>query len=169
MQFESLYLELIDSTNMVRALLTGVTDEEARRKPDEQTWSILETVCHLYDEEREDFREHLDFILHRQNQEWHRIDPPGWVTSRHYNGQDFREMKDRFFGERSRSLDWLKGLEQVDWEISYTSPFGTLKAGDMLSSWVAHDNLHVRQLVELRRQHIQRITEPYGISYAGDW
>ncbi len=31
MQFESLYLELIDSTNMIRALLTGITDEEARR------------------------------------------------------------------------------------------------------------------------------------------
>src|SRR5512135_3169109 len=106
MQFESLYLELIDSTNMVRALLTGITDEEARRKPEEQAWSILETLCHLYDEEREDFREHLDFILHRQNQEWHRIDPPGWVTSRNYNGRDFREMKDRFFGERSKSLDW---------------------------------------------------------------
>lgn len=169
MQFESLYLELIDSTNMIRALLTGITDEEARLKPDTQTWSILETLCHLYDEEREDFREHLDFILHRQDQEWHRIDPPGWVTSRNYNSRDLREMKDRFFGERSASLDWLKGLEQDNWETSYTSPFGIIKAGDMLSSWVAHDNLHLRQLVELRRKHVERLTEPYGIAYAGDW
>jgi hypothetical protein len=44
-----------------------------------------------------------------------------------------------------------------------------MKAGDMLSSWVAHDNLHMRQLVELRRSRIVVITEPYDIQYAGDW
>ncbi len=126
-------------------------------------------LCHLYDEEREDFREHLDFILHRQNQAWHPIDPPGWVKSCKYNEQDFRAMKEKFIGERSKSLDWLKGLSGADWDTSYTSPFGTLTAGDMLGSWVAHDNLHLRQLVELRRARIETITQPYRIAYAGDW
>ncbi len=169
MEFETLYLELIDSTNTIRGLLTGISEQEARIKPDPDSWSILEVLCHLYDEEREDFREHLDFILHRQEQEWHRINPPSWVTSRKYNGQDFRDMKDKFFGERSRSLDWLKSLSQADWDTSFTSPFGTLRAGDMFASWVAHDNLHIRQLVELRRQHVERIAAPYDIAYAGDW
>jgi len=39
----------------------------------------------------------------------------------------------------------------------------------MLSAWAAHDNLHTRQLVELRRGRILRITEPYHVEYAGDW
>ncbi len=64
-----------------------------RLKPSAELWSILEVVCHLYDEEREDFREHLDFILHRQNEEWHRIDTQGWVTQRKYNQQNFTEMQ----------------------------------------------------------------------------
>jgi hypothetical protein len=67
---------------MMRALLSGITQEEACIKPNAGSWSILEVVCHLYDEEREDFREHLDFILYRQSEEWHRIDPEGWVTER---------------------------------------------------------------------------------------
>ena len=169
MQFDILFLELVDSTNMIRALLQGVTEEQARFRPDPNSWSVLEVICHLRDEEREDFREHLDFILHRSHQDWHRIDPEGWVTSRKYNEQSLREVKEVFFGERSKSLDWLKGLSGADWDTSYSSPFGPLSAGDMLSSWIAHDNLHVRQLVELRRARIEGIAQPYSIAYAGDW
>jgi hypothetical protein len=169
MDFDTLYLELVDSTNMIMALLAGISEDEARIRPAPESWSVLEVVCHLYDEEREDFREHLDFILHRQEQAWHPIKPEGWVTERKYNEQNLREMKEKFFGERSKSLDWLKGLEGVNWDISYTTPYRTMTAGDMFASWVAHDNLHLRQLVELRRAHIERITKPYILEYAGEW
>ncbi len=169
MKFSTLYQELDNSTEIIRSLLSGISEENARIKPDEKSWSILEVVCHLYDEEREDFREHLDFILHRQSEEWHSIDPQGWVTVRKYNEQDFKEMQERFMGEREKSLAWLDSLSDEDWDTTYTSPFGSMSAGEMLSSWVAHDNLHIRQLVELRRKHIERITQPYDIKYAGDW
>lgn len=169
MNFEKLYQELKNSTEMIRALLAGITQEEAQMKPDEGSWSVLEVVCHLYDEEREDFREHLDFILHRQSEEWHRIDPQGWVTERKYNEQNFTDMQEKFFAEREKSLAWLGGLSDRDWETTYTSQFGSMRAGDMLASWVAHDNLHIRQLVELRRMRIENITKPYKIEYAGDW
>ncbi len=169
MEFDTLYLELVDSTNMISALLAGITEEEARVKPNPESWSILETLCHLYDEEREDFREHLDFILHRQNEQWHRIDTEGWVKSRKYNQQDFRAIKEKFFAERGKSLDWLKGLSDADWDASYTTEFRTMSAGDMFASWVAHDNLALRQFVELRRARLEHITQPYNIAYAGDW
>ena len=64
MEFNILYHELQNSTEMIRALLAGVAPEAARLKPSAESWSILEVLCHLYDEERQDFREHLDFILH---------------------------------------------------------------------------------------------------------
>lgn len=169
MNFETLYQELENSTEIIRALLSGVTQAEARHKPDAESWSILEVVCHLYDEEREDFREHLDFILHRQNEEWHRIDPVGWVTERKYNEQDFANAQEKFFAERRKSMEWLKGLMNANWETTYTSQFGSMKAGDMFASWAAHDNLHIRQLVELRRLRIGLITKPYDIQYAGEW
>lgn len=169
MKFETLYQELKNSTEMIRALLSNVTQAEARRKPDADSWSVLEVTCHLYDEEREDFRDHLDLILHRQNEEWQVIDPQGWVTQRKYNEQDFSEMQEKFFAEREKSLEWLQGLSSSNWETTYTSQFGSMKAGDMLASWVAHDNLHIRQLVELRRMRIENITKPYEIGYAGDW
>ena len=169
MKFETLYQELASSTEMIRSLLAGLTQEEAGFKPSPETWSILEVLCHCCDEEREDFREHLDFILRRQNEEWHRIDPQGWVTVRKYNEQNFTEMREKFFAERMKSLEWLKSLSEAGWDTEYTSPFGSMKAGDMFASWIAHDNLHIRQLVELRRARIENIAQPYDIQYAGDW
>ena len=169
MEFKILYQELTNNTGMIRALLSGISQEEAQIKSNADAWSILEVLCHLYDEEREDFREHLDFILHRQNEEYHVIDPQGWVKSRKYNEQNFKSMQRKFFNEREKSLIWLKNLKNTDWNISYKSQWGTMRAGEMFASWVAHDNLHIRQLVELRRAYIERITLPYDIQYAGDW
>ena len=169
MDFKTLYQELVNSTEMIVALLADISQDQAQIKPDPEAWSSLEVVCHLYDEEREDFREHLDFILYRQNEEWHRIDPEGWVTERKYNQQNFTEMQEKFLAERQKSLDWLQELSGADWETTYTSQFGSMRAGDMFTSWVAHDNLHIRQITELRRNRVERITKPYDIQYAGDW
>ena len=169
MEFSTLYQELQNSTEMIRALLVGITQAEARYKPTPESWSILEVVCHLYDIEREDFREHLDFILHRQNEEYHVIDPQRWVTERKYNEQSFVEMQEKFFAERKNSLEWLSENSNSDWETTYTSEYGSASAGEMFSCWVAHDNLHIRQFVELRRARIENITKPYPLEYAGDW
>jgi hypothetical protein len=185
MEFNILYQELQNSTQMIRALLAGVEPDAARFKPGSETWSILEVMCHLYDEEREDFREHLDFILststsassvqrlkagiHRPNKEWHVIDTEGWVTQRKYNEQNFAEMREKFFAEREKSFAWLNELQNPDWEKTYTTPYRTISAGEMFACWVAHDNLHIRQLVELRRARLENITKPYHLDYAGDW
>jgi hypothetical protein len=169
MKFETLYQELASNTEMIRALLAGLTQEEAGFKPSPKAWSILEVTCHFYDEECEDFREHLDFIMHRQNEEWHDIDPQGWVVARKYNEKNFIDMQTKFFAERVKSLEWLKGLSDADWDTTCTSPFGSASAGQIFASWIAHDNLHIRQLVELRRARIENITQPYAILYAGEW
>jgi hypothetical protein len=78
-------------------------------------------------------------------------------------------MQEKFFAERWKSLEWLRGLSDANWETTYTSQYGSVSAGEMFTSWVAHDNLHIRQLVELRRNRVERITKPYDIKYAGDW
>ena len=169
MEFKTLYQELQNSAEMIRALLAGISQEDSQIRPTPESWSILEVVCHLYDLEREDFREHLDFILHRQDEEYHVIDPQAWIMERRYNEQDLRAMQEKFFEERQNSLEWLKGLTNADWDITYTSQYGSVTAGEMFSCWVAHDNLHIRQLVELRRARIEKITRPYPLEYAGEW
>jgi hypothetical protein len=93
----------------------------------------------------------------------------GWVTERHYNERDLEEMLASFLVERRKSLVWLNSLEAPNWQAVYPAPFGEIRAGDMLASWAAHDNLHTRQLVELRRTRLVHLTAPYDVRYAGEW
>src|SRR3970040_2125399 len=133
MEFNRLYQELVNSTGMIRALMAGIIQDEAQIKPNPESWSILEVVCHLYDEEREDFREHVDFIIHRQNAEWHQIDPQAWVTERKYNEQNFVKMQEKFFAERQKSLDYLSEMSNANWDTLYTSQYGSTTAGEMFA------------------------------------
>lgn len=169
MQFEILRQDLAHGAEIIRALTMGVTPAEARTKPNPESWSILEVMCHLYDIEREDFRPRLDGILHRPAEEWTPIDPQSWIMARGYNERNLAETLDGFLAERDKSLAWLKGLPTPDWEAEYTDQHGSIKAGEMFAAWVAHDNLHTRQLVELRRLRIESLVEPFDIGYAGEW
>ena len=169
MQFETLSQELTHSTAMIRALVAGLTTDEARVKPNPETWSVLEVVCHLYDVEREDFRFHLDSILHRPTEEWPDIEPGSWISGRGYNQRDLADMLDQFLAEREKSLAWLKNLPAPDWSATHIDEGGAISAAEMFASWVAHDNLHIRQRVELRRSRIVKLTAPFDIGYAGDW
>jgi hypothetical protein len=166
---EHIFQELELDVAMIRSLCSGLTPDEARLKPAPDSWSILEVICHLYDEEREDFRVHLDLVLHNPQDEWPRIDPEGWVTARRYNARHLPEMLDKFAQERLESLSWLRGLAAPNWEAAYAAPWGQLKAGDILTSWAAHDNLAMRQLVELRHFRIANLAAPYDVRYAGEW
>jgi len=154
---------------IIQMLVQGIDNEQARWKPAPDTWSILEVINHLYDEEREDFREHLDLILHRPDQPWSQIDPGGWVTRRQYNTRDLTQSLASYLEEREKSLKWLADLKDADWGADYEMPWGKLRAGDMLASWVAHDILHTRQLVELRWASMVKDMEPYEVEYAGEW
>jgi hypothetical protein len=153
----------------IERMTLGLPDEQARWKPDPKAWSVLEVVNHLYDEEREDFRAHTDHILHHREQPWPKINPPAWVTERGYNQRALGRSVQAFLEERRKSLEWLKGLENPDWQASFMAPFGQFSAGDMLASWVAHDLLHMRQLVELHWAWMLRAVEPYRVEYAGEW
>ena len=80
MQFEALYQNLSQGAEIIRALTTGITQEEACFKPDPESWSVLEVICHMHDVEREDFRQRLDSILHRPTEEWGFLRP--WKLDR---------------------------------------------------------------------------------------
>lgn len=153
----------------IAALVGATSDAQARWKPTPEDWSILEVVCHLADEEREDFRARMDTILHRPGESAPPIDPEGWVTERWYNQRDLAGTVADFRAERARSIAWLESLAAPDWDSSYDTRFGPLRAGDLLASWVAHDLLHIRQLVELQWAWTVRAAAPYDVGYAGEW
>lgn len=171
MELDEMIARMSLQAGRIRTLADGVSAEQARWRPDAGSWSILEVINHLGDEEREDFRTRLDFILHRPGEDPPPIDPQGWVTARGYNQRDLAESIDRYLAERQTSLAWLHGLGAPDWSTTVSAPDGSwsIRAGDMAAAWVAHDLLHTRQLVELHWAWTQQAVAPYATDYAGPW
>ena len=161
--------QMANDAQSIRSLAYWVSQEQARWKPDPDSWSILEVINHLYDEERLDFRVRLEYILYRPGEPWPPIDPGVWVTSRAYNQRDPAESLHNFLAEREKSLAWLKTLDPLDWQVVSAAPWGEITAGDMFAAWVAHDMLHLRQLIELHYAYTVRSVEPYTVIYAGEW
>lgn len=84
MDAAALVARLAAGRDAIPALLAGVDGGQARWRPAPEQWSLLEIACHLLDEERDDFRARVDLTLHRPDEPWPGIDPPGWVTARRY-------------------------------------------------------------------------------------
>lgn len=168
---EVVYLkrQLAINRDRVAALARGVPEDQARWKPTEESWSILEVISHLADEEEFDFPLRLKIILEGGEKSWPEIDPEGWVTEKEYNRGDLFETLNRYVKTRNEWLVWLDELEKPDWDATYEAPFGTIKAGDLFVSWVTHDLLHLRQLVELQRLYLEKHAKPYSLEYAGKW
>lgn len=151
--------------------VAGVTDEEARWKPPGGAWSILEIVCHLADEEVQDFRTRLDLTLHQPGTPWPKIDPEGAARERRYNEQDLATTLDRFVRERRKTIAWLRALPAViDWSAAHHHPtFGPIRAGDLLASWAAHDALHLRQIAKRLHEFAAEDAPGFSTAYAGEW
>jgi DinB superfamily len=155
----------------LRAAAACVPDADARFKPPSGVWSILEIVCHLGDEEVEDFRARLAFVLDRTPGEWPPIDPEGWARERRYNEKDRAAAVSRFIDERRASVAWLRSVPAAtDWSLAYQHPkFGPIRAGDLLASWAAHDALHLRQIAKRLWELAARDAPDYRTAYAGEW
>jgi hypothetical protein len=151
------------------SLVRTISPEQARWRPAPDKWSLLEVVNHLFDEEREDFRQRLKLTLEDPAQAWPPINPREWVTTRGYNERELDTSLNNFLGERQASLQWLGQLSAPNWQNSNEGPNGILTAGDLLASWLAHDFLHIRQLTRLHWQYVGAIADSYQTTYAGPW
>jgi len=138
--------------------------------PDDGSWSINEIVHHLADEEEADFRVRVEMTLTDPASDWPPIDPVGWARERHYNDGDVEEALARFSKLRQENVAWLRRLECPDWSSTHTHPkFGSMKAGEIMAAWVAHDALHLRQIARRLFQLAQRDGGEFSVEYAGAW
>jgi len=97
------------------------------------------------------------------------IAPEGWVIAYDYASQDYEKALANFLNERKSSIKWLRNLENPNWEQAYNHPvFGMVKAKMFLENWLAHDYLHIRQIVKVNYLYLRNSSNE-DFRYAGDW
>lgn len=161
---------LESNVSVFQGQLRLVRSVQAMWRPGPDEWSLVEVVNHLAEEETDDFRMRLRLLLEDPKREWPNIDPERSVVENRFNARDLHESFHRFTRERARSVEWLRTLPPVNWQLAHNHPkLGALRAGDLLCSWLAHDLIHIRQINTLHYEY-QAITSPeFSAAYGGNW
>ena len=159
--------ELTQLPGILNALLENLDDATARARPVPEEWAPVEIVCHLRDEETEDFAARLRVVLEGRTA-FTPIDPVGWVEQRRYREANLRDALARFAERRSANLVWLGEIVPGHLGRSVAHPaIGELSGLDLLAAWVTHDRLHLAQLAgTLARLWSSRLV-PLKAEYAG--
>jgi hypothetical protein len=169
MNWFDITLQLKKNSAIFSFMFSGVEAAFYNWKPTPEKWSLLEILCHLYDEEREDFRARLKHTLENPELPLPSIDPAGWVTTRNYATWNFDETLKKFTNEREQSVKWLQSLKNANWQNTHHHPkFGVMTAEMFLHNWLAHDYLHMRQILKIKYDYL-RINSEVRFDYAGDW
>jgi hypothetical protein len=161
--------ELGRNKGVFEHLLKNTSPAAYQWRPSPDKWNLLEIVGHLHDEEREDFRARLRHVLETPDLPMLPIQPLVWVVERNYAGQDFEGMLAKFLEERELSIAWLASLDAPAWENTCQHPLlGPMSAKMILSNWLAHDYLHIRQINRYQYGFLRHLSQE-DLSYAGDW
>lgn len=169
MEHKKIIKALEDNIAVFNSILSTNDSTFQNFKINPEKWNLLEIICHLYDEEREDFRARLKHILENPDEPLTQIDPVSWVQSREYVKQDFTDKLDAFLDEREESISWLKLLKTPKWENAYQHPkIGPMSANLILANWLEHDYLHLRQILNVKHEYLKMISGQ-KLDYAGNW
>jgi hypothetical protein len=153
---------------MLLELLVGELDEATwRARPVPGEWAPVEIVCHLRDEETEDFGARVRLILEGGTR-FELNDPKRLAVDRQYHQANPSDALAAFRARRMTSLHLLASVAPARLLGTAERPNGGRLSGlDLLASWVAHDRLHLQQLAgTLARLWADRWA-PLQVEYAG--
>jgi hypothetical protein len=152
---------------VLETLLAGLDEAGARTRPATGEWSPVEILCHLRDEETEDFGARLRVIVNGAG-EFAPIDPERWARERRYHVANLPEVLEALRVRRQTSLALLASISPKALEGSRPHKrLGRLSGQDILAAWVAHDRIHLAQLAGTLARIWALRWAPLRAEYAG--
>jgi hypothetical protein len=161
-------LELARFPNVLDALLAGLDPATWRTRPAPDEWAPVEIVCHLRDEEVEDFGARVKVVLSGGSR-FEPIDPARWAVDRRYLEDEGPQALATFHERRTATLGALVGVAPARLTTVVEHPRTSGLSGlDLLAAWVEHDRQHLAQLsATLARIWADRWA-PLHTEYAGE-
>lgn len=144
--------QLAASPEILRLIMAGLSEDQARWKPAPDRWSIAEVVEHLSHAEGHLFRSRLDAILEQENPEFLPYDTDEYSTDGTYSERDAEESFAHWEEQREDNVRLLEDLEAESLaRRARHSVLGAFTLGNLLNEWAYHDLGHVRQIAEIVR------------------
>jgi len=158
---------LAQTPGILEALVADLDAADWRARPSPAEWSPVEIVCHLRDEEAEDFGARVLAVLTGTGPA-PPIDPERWAVDRGYREADPGVALETFRARRTASLAMLGRASPEQLAAALHHPAGLpLNGLDLVAAWVTHDRLHLHQVTgTLARLWADRWA-PLRTDYAG--
>ncbi|GAA3600878.1 DinB family protein [Flavivirga amylovorans] len=169
MFIEEIIQQLENNQQVFKSLLMYKKDKQYLWRPQPEKWNLLEIVCHLLDEERDDFKTRVAHALDTPEKPLVPIDPVGWVKEREYSAKNYNDILFAFLEERKQSVIWLRSKLDANWQSKLSHPeLGDMSAKLFLTNWLAHDYLHIRQILRYDYNYLKEKIN-LDLGYAGNW
>jgi hypothetical protein len=159
-------LDLLEATpEILRGLMTELTEEDARWKPAPDRFSVAEVLAHLAHSEGHCYRMRLDRFMTETRPEFEPDDAQMYLDL--YRDADPEDAFDDFEARRENNLDFLRDLPAgAGGRIALHREYGEITLAQMLNEWALHDLGHIRQVAELvRARKYQAGAGPMAVSY----
>lgn len=144
-------LALLDATpQILAALLSDVSEEDARWKPAADRFGIAEVLAHMSHSETNCYRQRLDRFLAEDRPKFEPDDAQMWLDL--YRDTSASQSFQQFRKQRQMNVDFLRSLSPVvGFRPAIHQEAGPITLSHMLHEWALHDLGHVRQITELVR------------------
>jgi len=144
-------LDLLEATpDILRGLMTEISEEDARWKPAPDRFSIAEVLAHLSHSEGHCYRTRVDRFLNEELPAFEADDAQMYLEL--YRNADPEEDFAHFEEQRENNVEHLRDLPaEAGSREAMHAEAGRITLAQMLHEWAMHDLGHVRQIAELVR------------------
>ncbi|KKK37429.1 hypothetical protein WQ57_13305 [Mesobacillus campisalis] len=157
-------IELLERTpKTLELFLSGLSGNWLGCNEGEGTWNASEVVDHLIEADKNNWMPRLDCILQERES---RAFPP-FDRFAHLKNPDrpIEEKLEEFKAIRQNTVGRLINLAEsgLDFEATGIHPeFGTVKARELISTWVVHDMTHINQIVRVMAKRYRSDVGPWS-------
>jgi len=141
---------LAETPDILRGLMCGLSDDDARWKPAPDRFSVAEVLAHLSHSEGHCYRARLDRFLAEDMPVFEPDDAQMYLDL--YRNADPEEDFAHFEEQRETNVEFLRGLPaEAGARKARHREAGEITLSQMLHEWALHDLGHIRQIAELVR------------------
>jgi uncharacterized damage-inducible protein DinB len=128
----------------------GLSDEDSRRRPSSDKWSIVEIACHLRDVERV-FAERFAKMAFQEHPALWMMDNERVAETLRYREADTAAVAKEWKRLRGDTLTLLRALPHTTWQRTGVHPKrGEVTIEQLVSVLVGHDRAHIERVRSIR-------------------
>ncbi len=148
---------------VLKALLTGISEEWILNNEGPETFSPYDVVGHLVHGEKTDWAVRVKRILESGNSRTFDLFDR-FAQYKDSEGKSLLQLLDEFEQLRAENVQWLKSLNLTATDLDKTGMhpvLGEITMRNLLATWVVHELTHIAQITRVMAKQYKEEMDPW--------